>query len=306
MSRNLKIYKCSVLLVLLVLVGCSDVKEVDSKSLERRILLKQGLTRDYSADLILEEVIGNVNLLAGAYTNKKLALRKDYNGKDSHSLLIIPFNSEEPGKTSAYSDLKEGVVLIQPQYVKSFAERYALNDTSAVKGIYTLLLMHELGHFVIGKSGEFDRRFEEAKQTGEIDLGLEPQILNSIKRVELRADSLAIVWVKAGLVSKDLPKYSVAQEVQLFLPGMQFIMSSLRVLSHFGSPTSNLLKDKSVTHPNLELRITFMNYYLFPTPERKQLLDDFLYEREVAPVHRQEMDPRIFQGTEKILPNEYN
>ena len=30
-------------------------------------------------------------------------------------------------------------------------------------------------------------------------------------------------------------------------------------------------------------------------PEHREMIDNYLYEREVAPVHRQEFDPRIYQ-----------
>jgi hypothetical protein len=98
--------------------------------------------------------------------------------------------------------------------------------------------------------------------------------------------------------------YGVASSVQLVLPGMQFQLFGLRRLDDFGSSTPNLLRDPSNTHPNLELRIAFMNYYLTGLDSQKQMIDDYLYEREVAPIHRQETDPRIFQGMEKILPED--
>ena len=34
------------------------------------------------------------------------------------------------------------------------------------------------------------------------------------------------------------------------------------------------------------------------------MIDNYLYNRTVAPVHRQEFDPMIFQG-EKILPEDW-
>ncbi len=34
------------------------------------------------------------------------------------------------------------------------------------------------------------------------------------------------------------------------------------------------IKDAALTHPNVELRLAFMNYYLHPTPEKRQQIDE--------------------------------
>lgn len=44
-----------------------------------------------------------------------------------------------------------------------------------------------------------------------------------------------------------------------------------------------------------------MNYFLNPTEQLRKIIDDYLYNREIAPIERQQTDPRIFQGQEKIL-----
>ncbi|MEP6554605.1 MAG: hypothetical protein ABJB11_13745 [Ferruginibacter sp.] len=50
-----------------------------------------------------------------------------------------------------------------------------------------------------------------------------------------------------------------------------------------------------------EVRLAFMNYYLYSNAEKRQQIDDYLYEREVAPINRQMNDPRIYKGEGKKL-----
>ena len=55
------------------------------------------------------------------------------------------------------------------------------------------------------------------------------------------------------------------------LPGMAFQIFGLRTLEAFGNPIK-IFRDPSPSHPNMELRVAFMNYFLYPTPERKQMI----------------------------------
>jgi hypothetical protein len=106
------------------------------------------------------------------------------------------------------------------------------------------------------------------------------------------------------LKSSDYNCLNTAFDIQLLVPGMQFQLAGRRIIDNFGSNTINFLHDPTSDHPNLELRITFMNYFLFPSDSLRLMIDNYLYNRTVAPVHRQELDPRIFQGKEKKLPAE--
>ncbi len=97
--------------------------------------------------------------------------------------------------------------------------------------------------------------------------------------------------------------FSSCINIELAIGGAEFMMFGKRTLDDFGTPTPNFIKDKSRSHPNLELRLGFMNYYLHPTDQKREQIDNYIYEREVAPVNRQLTDPRIFQGEKKILPD---
>lgn len=98
----------------------------------------------------------------------------------------------------------------------------------------------------------------------------------------------------------------------LVVPGIAFELFGRRTLANFGRGTTNqdgqyesrtpLLRDPNTSHPNLELRIAFMNYFINSTSRNREVVDQLLYNREVAPVHQQEFAPYIFQGQEKTLP----
>ena len=229
---------------------------------------------------------------------------------DTTTILVIPFGAKlRDMKSSAYSDIKNRFILLGPALVNRFVKRTALNDSSSTPAIIMLLLLHELGHFAVGKEGAFDRlesseedewTDEKKSELGEQKMDTEPEYLTSHKRIELACDSSAMAMIKPHLLNvKEMDCYNTAFNVQLVLPGMGFKLFGTRMIGQFGSTAINLLRDPSNTHPNMELRIAFMNYFLSGREDQRKMIDDYLYDREVAPVHRQEMDPRIFQGERK-------
>jgi hypothetical protein len=140
----------------------------------------------------------------------------------------------------------------------------------------------------------------DSRELGEQVMDTDPEYLTSVKRMEMKVDSMAIQMMKGSILSKDVDCYLCASSVQLLLPGMSYKLFGTRILAQFGQRLK-ILRDPSASHPNMELRIAFMNYYLTPTDQGRQMIDEFLYDREVAPVHLQELDPRIFQGGEKVM-----
>ncbi len=49
----------------------------------------------------------------------------------------------------------------------------------------------------------------------------------------------------------------------------------------FGTQTPGLIRDHNWTHPNIELRMVFMNYYLNPDKQKREQKDNYLYNREL-------------------------
>jgi hypothetical protein len=127
-------------------------------------------------------------------------------------------------------------------------------------------------------------------------------LLTLVKRQELKADSIAALLITKGAGSKDVHSFVTAQNLEMLIAGSQFTLSGLRTIAKMGQPSRDELEDPEETHPNLEIRMTFMNYYLNPNDSLRLMIDHYLYEREVAPVERHLSDPRIYQGQEKKLP----
>jgi hypothetical protein len=193
--------------------------------------------------------------------------------------------------------------LLNPGFIKEFTLKNTLNDSISFQPVLKLMLLHEVGHFILKKGGAFDAvNGTNIGLTGERTDDTQPEFITSLKKVELSADSLAIDLVKRKLRSNLGSCLNIAFDIERVVPGMQFQMAGRRMIDNFGATQVGFLHDPSNEHPNLELRVTYMDYFLYPSAQLKQMIDNYIYDRTVAPVHRQEFDPRIFQGTEKKIP----
>lgn len=306
MKRNLIISLLAA--VCLMLVACNgQPSEVDGKKFENSVLLSNNLSKDYSFKDMLISVIEDVNCAAPILINKKIVLADKYYSTDTSQILIIPFSPNgKTFKSSAYSDIKSHYILINPGYIKEFAIRNTLNDTTSFKPLLELMILHELGHFILQKTGSFDKITDSvSSRLGEQKSSSQPEYITTDKRTEMEADSLAIVMVRKNLALNS-KCFDIGFNVELLIPTMQFQMSGIRMLDNFGGDDISFLHDPSNSHPNMELRITFMNYFLHPNDSLKQLIDDYLYNRTVRPVQNQLVDPVIYQGLKKILPGDSN
>lgn len=292
----------------LLLAACTDPPpQVDGKEFENSVLVSNNLSKDYAFKNMLLSVIENVNCATLILINKKIVLADRFSSTDTSQILIIPFAPNgRTFKSSAYSDIKSHYILINPSYIKEFAIRNTLNDTTSFKPLLELMILHELGHFILKKAGFFDAITESAGSTlGEQKSSSQPEYITTEKRTEMEADSLAIVMVRKNAVANS-KCFDIGFNVELLIPGMQFQMSGRRMIENFGADNIGFLHDPSNSHPNMELRITFMNYFLNPNDSLKQMIDDYLYNRTVRPVQNQLVDPLIYQGLKKILPGDSN
>jgi hypothetical protein len=275
----------------------------DAKVIEAALLDSTRVLSDHSADSALIPVLTDVNGLSHLSGYKSLHLQDSYDASDTNEVLVIPFAPRE-GKfeqVTAFCLLGPRAVFIQPGYIIAYAKNKLLNDSTDVQALTELMLLHELGHFALGIDGSFDKSEGPSfgSTLGEQNLHLSPILLTTVKRQELKADSLAALLIQKGANSKNVTCFVAASNLEMLIGGSQFVLSGLRDIEHFGSNHIDELEDPENTHPNLELRMTFMNYYLHPNDSLRLMLDHYLYEREVAPVERQQRDPRIFQGQEK-------
>lgn len=279
--------------------GCS--KSIDGTKYEKEILENSFSVRDSSIDSLLTNLIDDINSLIKPFQNKKLTLSNQFDPEDTLEIIVIPFKTlSDDLSTSGYSDMQNRCILIQPSYIKSFVKENSLSYGSPIEGFLTLVLLHEMGHFVLGKDGSFDKPQNKKSKVGETDFGLTPEQLTSEKRIELSADSLAILFVNAAIKNRDEKGMSIAMEIQIILPGMEFEVFGKRMIGSFGSRTINVLRDPNNSHPNLELRLAFMNYFLYPNPDKKKMIDEYLYNREIDPEQRQLYPPMIYQKDKTI------
>lgn len=290
--------------LLLLIVGCSQKpdKLAESLAYESAVLEAYSGRKDSTAIQSVQQTLRGLDCITAAEYGRRLVLASEYTKEDSNQILVIPFSPNLSNRKScAYSNVSKRFILLNTAMIKAFTAQYT-NDSTDLRSVTAFVLLHEIGHFALGKEGAFDDMKPASSKTGETDFGTTPQYLTANKRVELEADSIGIACVKKHRANtKNMDCYSTASAVEIILPGIQFRLFGDRLLGNFGSPTPNLLKDPSTTHPNMELRVAFMNYYLAGLPQQRQMIDDYLYAREVEPVHRQELDPRIFQGMEKRL-----
>lgn len=290
---------CSVAFALFIGACSTSATAPDEVKLyERSVLEIYSAEKDSAFIDVLSKALRQLNCITEAEYTKSFVLSNNYVAGDSALILVIPFKSILGNRSScAYSNVGKRFILFNTSMVQEFMAANTSGDSTDLLNVMGFVLLHELGHFVLGKEGAFDEIKSSQSTTGEIDFRTTPEFLTSYKKVELAADSIGAACIKKHRSnSKNLDCFSAASGIEILLPGMQFRLFGLRTLTHFGTSTPNLLKDPSITHPNMELRVAFMNYYLSGLASQKQMIDDYLYERETAPVHRQEMDTRIYQG----------
>lgn len=287
----------------LALVACSPPPEEALQDRETLVLRQKGGARDYSLDRALGAALPGLNCISEKRIGRRLVLAQPnatYNPEDTTIVLVIPYlPTDRKVQGAIYSNVPERYVLLNPDYIRTWVKENSLSGANtALPDVLNLVLLHELGHFYLGRTGRFDAPIALASKTGQMAMPeVTPQYLTTDKRLELAVDSVAIDLVKWAARPGSTPAcFSTAVTVQLLVPGANFNLAGKRTIGHFGSPNILYLPDDNATHPNLELRLGFMAYYLKPTPEGRQQIDDYLYAREVAPVYQQEMDPRIFQG----------
>lgn len=300
-----KLQKVSLLALLCLSFFCYQCKpevKMDGRYVETYVLDNLNVSRDTINHQYLRLLLDEINCADSTLFGKKLVLSDNFHSKDTSEILVIPYvpsdcNYDGP----AFSNVEDRFLLLNLRYIREFTIKNTLGDSSSFRPVVALTLLHEVGHFMMSKTGHFDTPCQIKTSLGEQKERTEPQFLTKIKKIELSADSLAIAIVKKGLHESKKGCVGIAMDVQRILPGMQFQMSGMRVISNFGDQRPIILFDPGNSHPNMELRITFMNYFLFPTPERRHLIDDYIYNRTVVSVHEQELAPHIFQGREKLL-----
>jgi hypothetical protein len=291
-----------ILVILVLFTGCRRNYAVDGNDIQRQVLATNDLSDDTNSNQELRQILAQINCMISTIYKKRLVLADEYSSGDTTQILVIPFDSNRKQlRSDAFSDIANRLIVVNPSYIKEFTIKNTLGDSSSYRPVIELMLLHEIGHFRLGKEGAFDRIADSSAGIGQQLSNSQPEYITTIKKIEMSADSLAIDMVKRTLKPTNKLCLEIAFDVERVVPGMQFQLSGRRIIDGFGRTDVNYLHDPSTDHPNLELRVTFMNYFLYPSDSLRNMINDYLYNRTVVPIHRQEFDPEINQDQEKIL-----
>jgi hypothetical protein len=299
----MKNFRLASIVILSLLQACSQKQK--GPEVAQGYLRDRNLVADHTIDSLLIEIIPEIQCIASGMTQKQLVLADSFDNADTNMILILPFRrSGATGQSSGFTDLSSNTIFICPPQIREFIRDNSLSGSDDIKGYLGIILLHELGHFVLGQPGKFDESAlndsTTERRTGQIDMGTEPQLLTRDKKIELRVDSVAIEMLRDAIGRNEPPCFNICIPIQLAIAGAEFMLFGKRLIKDFGAPY-HIIKDQAWSHPNIELRLAFMNYYLNPSPEKKAMIDQYLYDREIAPIERQSTDPRIYQGNEKVL-----
>lgn len=278
----------------LLFVSCRQQEKVSSFDIEKQFLAQNGLDIDKSINQDLRIILEKLNSLDSKIFNKKLKLAGDFNPEDADEILVIPYSStRENNYSEGFSDIKNQLILLNVSAIRNFAAKNALSAEESLLPVVELIILHEIGHFILGKEGAFDEKTITISHSMEEET--KPEFITTLKKIELDADSLAIDLLKKGVKQKN-NFTDISNDLQLLLPGLQFQMFGNRLPNSWFLGGKQILHDPSIDYPNMELRVMFMNYFLYPTEERRLQIQEYMYNRTAAPIHLQEFTPKIYQG----------
>lgn len=285
----------SICLVLLC-VCCKEEKQRGEERARSYLALKTYVA-DHTVSDTIKLLLPQLNQIAKQFTHLYFVDEDGYDAADSNQILLIPFRKKnEIGVSSGYSDIGHRIVFICPPQINEFVRSNSFSDTFSISGYLGIILLHEIGHFITKIPGSFDECDDSTFDTSQ-KYNKDPIYMTSIKKKELKVDSVAIEMVKTGLKSSDAFCFNSCMDMQLAIVNAEFMLKTKRNLENFGhfqDYNPYLLKDKTWTHPNLELRIAFMSYYLNPSEEKLSQLNEYLFQREIAPLIKYPLVPDIY------------
>jgi len=167
-------------------------------------------------------------------------------------------------------------IIFNPEKIEAFSTTYLKESSQSMKvdpiNALSIILLHEVSHILLGHSVDSDNGYHENSQLEYDRYNLES---NEYKRREYQADSLA-----ANIISKSIENGSLdASEISLAVSFLSWNIQGDRIINNWGAQKS-VFWDKSKTHPNFELRILYMNYFITHIEDAKYLIDEFIKSRQ--------------------------
>ncbi len=255
--------------LVLVAPGCSEPKTAAHNPLA-----------DYRLEAATEErpLVEQAIKLANAVLQDRVPVRLSAAWGDEESSGSVPvylIASSNVGSNDKVwiPDGEHFVLVNQPALIEFLG---GLTKRDNFPAVLAVILLHEVGHLVDPAAGT-----KTGRSTG--DAGASKSASDASKDRELAADRFAADQLKAATkIGESVPRFSAAIKVQSALAMLNFDVFSKRLLKHFGDQTNAAYGDQSYSHPNFELRLLTVLNELSPTPQSKQLLDDFLQRRQPA------------------------
>lgn len=277
MNHTYRIYSVFIFLTSLSLFSCN--RSIKGEDYEAAILQQLGL-RNHEFDSVFVELLPQINALVKESGSKiEIKLSKDFHYENKNEILVIPITAFAK-KISASSNLEYRFILINPEYINSIIYEIML-DGNVFREIAAVLLMHEFCHFELGKPGLFDEIVSTAINNDSENISYRNSSFNEEKILELKVDSLAVNYLKIGSESKNETCSLFSNLIIKQLRILEATVAIERITNFYDTEDFLFLNDLSKSHPNFELRLAFMNYYLNPSDAKKRMLDRFIEVREI-------------------------
>lgn len=241
-------------------------------------LERLGLPETTVGRQLVEDAMAKANNILGARDTHRFAGSWQAEGLGTAEADRVTVHLISPGSVSAaYSIMVPnncGCVFIQPVAVQQWIAKYSSASTAMMaiepSSMLAFMLLHELGHIENGDPGQF----EDAQ--GRPAFNLDP---SEQKRREQSADDLAADRLTAASAdTAALAGWLDAQTLQMDLGSLSWNLSSIRLLDNFGATvlcSASVFQDAGYTHPNLELRMLYVNDRLTNTSTSHDLLTSF-------------------------------
>jgi len=276
MNHTYRTYSIAVCLLWFLFTSCD--RKIKGEEYESDIVRQLGV-RNHEFDTSFIELLPQINeLMKEVGSDLKIKLSSDFDFQRKEEILLIPLIPFSKN-ISASSNIGCRFILINPDYINTIIYEIML-DPDVFKEIVLLIIIHELCHFEMGKSGKFDEIITESINGNRILNADNYPNFNESKLLELKVDSLAVSYIQKASKSKNKTVFSICNSLKKQLGILEASVAIDRITNFYGTPNFNVLNDLSKTHPNFELRIAFMNYYINPTESKKKMIDKFLEERE--------------------------
>ncbi len=277
MNHSYRTYSIAVCLLSFLFTSCD--RKIKGDQYESNIVKQLGV-RNYEFDTTFIELLPQINeLMKEVGSDLEIKLSNDFNYQSKEEILLIPLTPYSK-QISASSNIDYRFILLNPDYINTIMYEIML-DTDVFKDIILLLIIHELCHFELGKSGQFDELIALSINEKSSLNADNYSNFNESKLLELKVDSLAVSYIQKASISNNKKASSIANSLKKQLGILEASVAIDRITNFYGTANFNVLNDLSKTHPNFELRLAFMNYYLNPLESKKRMLDKFIEEREI-------------------------